>query len=52
MRGLAIALAFVAAWIMLDWLAVITGPALGIAILIGFLALCIWAIVRLGKLNG
>jgi hypothetical protein len=52
MRGLALTLAFVAAWVTLDWLAVIAGPAFGIAILIGFLALCISAIVRLGKLNG
>ena len=52
MRGLAIALAFLAAWVTLDWLAVIAGPAFGIAALTGFLSLSVWAIVRLGKLNG
>jgi hypothetical protein len=51
-KAFLLCISFLALWVTLDWLAIVGGWLLGVTMLVGFLSLCIWAIVRLGKLNG
>ena len=52
MRGLAAALALLVAWVLIDWVAVVTGPFLGPLPFIGFVVLCLYGLTRLVKARG